>query len=450
MGSRRRESLESEGATELEQAGERESGEMLEREPAGELELEPAGELEPEPAGALEPAGELELEMDLDRVEAELAAELPGHMRAFARAHAAGAPAPPAPAAVRRTSVAALARRAVAYPALAARGLALLRLVVPVLVEGDPAVARARAAAPMWPSLAALAAAREAASRVRFGLGFVEIVHALHGAPAVGAPAPGRHESLALREPLEPREAMESREAMEPRESMESRGPLALRAALEPPAGWTEPDRAAGATGAAEIDAIWRELARCHGAAGRLELVASAAARPRAFVVEPGREVIAVVPARVETPAARFAVLHELGHALAGLIAPAALPRAVDEAAASYAARAMEASAHPWHSPLAAAARARRTALAAALDELERAGASSTVARAPAAQDPLLAGTRPPWALWHDPGAQASYVRAEQIADRWAEEAGSPLARRLASESAAVAGSAVAALLGRA
>ncbi|HSK02410.1 MAG TPA: hypothetical protein VK932_14255, partial [Kofleriaceae bacterium] len=57
----------------------------------------------------------LELELALDRIEAELAAELPGHVRAFARAHADGAKAPPAPAAARRVASAALARRAMAY-----------------------------------------------------------------------------------------------------------------------------------------------------------------------------------------------------------------------------------------------------------------------------------------------------------------------------------------------
>jgi hypothetical protein len=361
----------------------------------------PSSEEAPEPP--------FELELELERALAALAAELPAHLRAFARAHAAGAPMPPAPAVVRRPSLAALARRAAAYPTLAARGLALLRLAVPVVVESEPAVARARAAAPSWTGLAVLAAAREAASRARFGLGFVELAHALHGAPPAG-PGP-----FAGAPPVGP-------------------GP---REAYEPPAGWTAPDPAVGAIGPAEIEAVWRELARRHGAAGRLQLLASAAARPRAFIVEPGREVIAVVPARVETPAARFAVLHELGHALAGLAAPSALPRAVDEAAASYAARAMEAPAHPWHSALAAPARARRRALAAILDGIERAGG-------PVPSD----AARPPWALWHDPGAQASYVRAEELAEAWVEGGEAAFARGLAGEAAAIDGAAVAAVLG--
>jgi len=313
----------------------------------------------------------LAIELALDRAEAELAAELPAHLRAFARAHAAGAPAPPAPAVARRSS--APARRALAHPALADRGLELLRLVAPIAIEDEPAVARARAATPTWPSLAALAAARDAASHTRFGRRFVELMHALHGAP---------------------------------------RAPQDEQGSIDPIEGWDAPGRAVSPP---EIEAVWRELSRRHGAEGRVEIVASAA-RPRAFVVEPGREVIVVVPVRVETPAARFAVLHELGHALGGLIAPVALPRAVDEAVASYAARALEEPAHPWHTPLAAAARIRRTAIAALLDELERALPAIVSPPAP----------RPPWALWHDAGAQASYVAAERIADGWSTGGAQP------------------------
>jgi hypothetical protein len=111
------------------------------------------------------------------------------------------------------------------------------------------------------------------------------------------------------------------------------------------------------------------------------------------------------------------------------LLAREALPRAVDEAAAAYAARAMESPEHPWHSPLAAEARVRRTALAALLAAIERGAA-----RPPA-------GVKPPWALWHDPGAQASYVRAEQIAEAWAAApaaAGDALAQRIARAAEAI------------
>lgn len=339
----------------------------------------------------------LAVELALDRVEAELAAELPGHLRAFARAHAAGAPPPPAPAAARRAVAPAL--QALAHPALAGRGLALLRLAAPLAVEDDPAVARARAAAPTWPALAALAAARDPASRARFGRGFVELMHALHGA------------RLAPRDPLAA--------AGDPRAPLE---------------GWDAPDRAPGrAIDRAEIEATWRQLARRHGAEGRVTLVESTA-RPRAFIVEPGREVIAVIPARVATPAARFAVLHELGHALGGLLAPAPLPRAVDEAVASFTARALEDPAHPWYSPLAAAARARRTAIAALLDEIERALPSLGVPPSP----------QPPRALWDDAGAQAAYLAAEPIADGWSREPA--LAPAIARDAAAAQAAALAGL----
>jgi hypothetical protein len=324
-------------------------------------------------------ADPLAVELALDRVEAELVAELPAHLRAFARAHAAGAPVPPAPAAVRRAASVVLARRAAAaeLPELTERGLALLRLVAPSAIEDDPAVARARAAEPAWPALAELAAARDAASRARFGRRFVELMRALGGAGGAGG-------------------------AGDPPVVV---GPLG---ALDPIDGWDAPGHAIDR---AEIEVVWRELAQRHGAQGRVEVIASDAGRPRAFVVEPGREVIVVVPAGVATPAARFAVLHELGHALGGLLAPAALPRAVDEAVASYAARALEAPSHPWYSPLAGAARARRTVIARLLDEIERA--------LPALEAPPPPSPRAPWALWHDPGSQASYVAAEQIAEGW-------------------------------
>ncbi len=93
---------------------------------------------------------------------------------------------PPAPAVMRRPALASLARRAVAASTPAARGLALPRLAVPVVVEREPAAAPS-AAAPSWSGLAVLAAAREAASHARFGLGFAELAHALHGAPLGGA-----------------------------------------------------------------------------------------------------------------------------------------------------------------------------------------------------------------------------------------------------------------------
>ncbi|HEX4418794.1 MAG TPA: hypothetical protein VH165_12875, partial [Kofleriaceae bacterium] len=106
----------------------------------------------------------MSIELRLDRIEAELATELPPHVRSFARAYARGAAPPPAPDVLRRAVTLATARAALAHPVLADRGLALLRLAAPIAIEDDPGVVAARAAAPSWAGLAGLAAARDAAS----------------------------------------------------------------------------------------------------------------------------------------------------------------------------------------------------------------------------------------------------------------------------------------------
>ena len=283
----------------------------------------------------------LEAELALDHLEAALAVELPPHMRAFAAAYAAGTPLPSAPPATRRIAA---VQHALPHPLLADRALALARLMYPIAIEDDRRVVAARGAEPTWDALAALTAARDAVSRERFGRGFVELVHRLHGVTV----------------------------------------PVADVAWPAPVDGW----RDGTATGIA-----WDALG--HGARGVMRLV-HAGVHARTFVVEPLREVIVVAP-EVRTPATRFAVLHEYGHALAGLLAPAGLPRVVDEAAASFVARTEE-------DALARRARQRRVQLAQALDAIER-GASA-----------LRPTEFPPWALWHDPGAQAAYVAAEALA----------------------------------
>jgi len=313
----------------------------------------------------------LAIEHRLDRIEAELARELPPHLRAFARAHAQGAPAPPAPDVLHRQATLATARAALVHPVLADRGLALLQLAAPVAIESDPAVIAARSAPPTWEALAALAAARDAAALARFGRRAIDLMHRLHGS-AVGLPA-----------------------AEEP-------------AALPPPiAGWFEPDGVAVDDRA--IARAWEELRARHGIDGTVRFERATAARPRAFVIEPRREVIVVIPAQIATPAERFAVLHELGHAVLALALPAGIPRLVDEAAAAYVAGAIERATDPWYSPLAAAARARRRALAHCLDRIERALPEIPERASRPAE-------HPPWALWHDPGAQAAYVAAEPLA----------------------------------
>jgi hypothetical protein len=106
-----------------------------------------------------------------------------------------------------------------------------------------------------------------------------------------------------------------------------------------------------------------------------------------------------------------FALLHELGHAAAALITRAPLPRAVDEAAAAWMARHLEQPELLRDAALPAGdyggERARRTAIAHYLAAVE-------------ASPPLAeALPRIPWALWHDPGAQAAYLAAEALADAW-------------------------------
>jgi hypothetical protein len=317
------------------------------------------------------------VELRLDRIEAELAVELPPHMRAFARAYALGASLPPAPEVLARAATQEAGRQALAHPLLADRGLALLRLVAPCAIDGDARVVAARGAEPSWDALAALAEARDAAAIEQLGERAVAVLHRLHGSSAPVAPAP-------------------------------------LPA---PVAGWSEPDGIA--LDVAAVSHAWDAIRARHGVDGAVRFERTSA-RPRTFVVQPRGEVIVAIPAQIATPAARFRVLHELGHVLAALALPAGIPRVIDEAAAAYVARAIERAADPWYSAAAGAARARRLTLARLLDQLERGLPVS--AREPPGDTPMF--ERPPWALWHDPGAQAAYVAAEALADALDHELG--------------------------
>jgi hypothetical protein len=312
----------------------------------------------------------LEVELALDRVEAQLAAELPAHMRAFAQAHAAGAPAPAAPDLAGRASTASIAKRALAHPELATRGVALMRLVAPILIERDAGVAAALAANPTWQAYAALTAARTTVARARFGRSALDVLHRLNG---VGEAV----EASTLPEPIEAWNAVEA--------------PLSSKS----------------------IDEVWELLEERFGVVPRPAIVRSGAARPRTFVEQAGSSATVVIPAVVDTPAKRFAVLHELGHAVLNLSSARVWPRALDEASASFVARLMESAGElppGWHSPHAADARRRRVQLARHLATIERA----VDAGEPVGDKP---GALVPWALWHDPGAQSAYVRAESIAD---------------------------------
>jgi hypothetical protein len=335
----------------------------------------------------------LTAEVALDRVEAELASELPPHLRAFARAHADGNPPPPAPPALQHAGSLASVRAALAYPLLTDRALGLLRLLAPVAIESTPEVAAARAATPMtWDAYARLAAARERASRARFGMAAVELAHQLHGSASEPSP------ELPLPEPL---------------------------------AGWRDAD-ATSPLGVVDVSRAWDALRRRHGVTGAVRFHVTRSARPRTVVVTPRAEAAVVIPERIATPADRFAVAHELGHVLAAFVLADGIPRVVDEAAAAYTARvALETEGGgTWHCPLAAGARARRLTYARALDRIERGLPTARPARVP-------------WSLWHDPGAQAAYVAAEAMADRLIEQLGldpapGALAEALAAERARV------------
>lgn len=391
----------------------------------------------------------LAAELRLDEIEAEVAIELPAHLRSFARAYADGRPAPPAPCLLQHAATLAAARAALSHPLLADRGLALLRLAAPVVLESDAAVIAARAAEPSWPALAALAARRDAAALARFGRRALDLLHWLHGsAPAEVAPRAGAgtrdggplataaaHGTAwsAAGSPVASAGGPSGRRSANAATAEAARGPAPASRLPSPVAGWREPDGVVvDERGIAER---WRGLCLQHGVAGAVSIL-PATARPRAFIVELGREVALVLPPRIVAPADRFAVLHELGHAVAALACAAPIPRLVDEAAAAYVASAIERPDDPWHSPLAAAARVRRTALAAWLDAAERRlpELAPTDARGPAL---------PPWALWHDPGAQAAYVAAEALAadverDLGAAPGAGQLAARLAEAAQAI------------
>src|SRR5688572_28807227 len=101
-----------------------------------------------------QPCDVLQAEMALDLLEGELAAELPAHMRAFARAHAEARQPPAAPLVARLASSLVTAHNACMHDVLADRGLALMRLVAPLIIENDPDVIAARAEPRTWQGLA--------------------------------------------------------------------------------------------------------------------------------------------------------------------------------------------------------------------------------------------------------------------------------------------------------
>lgn len=304
-------------------------------------------------------------ELQLDRVLADLAAELPAHMRAFARAHLEGRQPPPAPPRASDPRTLDLARAAITEPETRARGWLLWRLAAPLAIEADMRVATARGGQRSWDGLAELAAARDEAAMRWLGERAIAALHRAHGVAG---------------------EAASVAQAIPDRSD-----------------GWATRDSDV------DIEVAWGAIAARLGVSGVVEVVRGEP--PRTFVVEAKARVICVVPAVLDTPAARFAALHELGHAACAFALPAGTPRVVDEAAAASVARWVEPGSWlpaPWVNERAVAARARRLAIARVLDATERA--------LPALPSELPAD-RPPRALWLDPGAQAAYVAAEALAD---------------------------------
>lgn len=329
---------------------------------------------------------ELDIELVLDRIGGQLDGELRLHMQAFARAYASGSPLPAAPDLAGRASTAAVARRALAFPTLKARAVGLLRLVAPILIERDGGVAAAASRESSWAGLRTLTEARDAVANARFKRRAIDVLHCLAGVGEPGEPTTDVPPAIA---------------------------------------GWTDSDHVLEDRA---VEDAWRYLGEPSG----LEILRSDMARPRYFAVEPGVRGIAVIPRVIDTPAKRFTVLHELGHALLHLSVKRAWPRTLDEAGASAVARLMEAPGRipgRWFSPLAEAARVRRTQIARVLDTVER-----TIL---GAADPSF--TKPPRALWHDPAAQAAYVRAEELASELWSRLGAPSPPRIVDELAAIA-----------
>lgn len=298
----------------------------------------------------------LATELALDRIEGALAAELPAHVRAFAHAYATGRAAPPAPGVVSEPATLAAVTAALADPALAARARPLWRLSA--LVPIANAIGAVEPAG--WDELAALAQRRNAAARQRFGVDFLALAHDVYEVGAI---------------------------------ELHPTGP-----ARTPPIG-AAPVTVDG------VVTLWRELSELPPPA-----IVVADARPRTFAVRPG-EAIVVVRADA-TVTAWSQVAHELGHAWVA-IAGLDLPRTLDEAVAIAASRLYE-----RREPAAARAHDRQETVAHALAAIER-DLYADPPHTPPADDRGERLASPPWALWHDPGAQAAYAAAYTRQRAW-------------------------------
>ncbi len=129
-------------------------------------------------------------------------------------------------------------------------------------------------------------------------------------------------------------------------------------------------------------------------------------------VVVPGC-VVAVSVRSGSSAAAWHECLHELGHAVVALCCTHDVPRAVDEAAADIiAAQLVRFASTQGPGPLDCFADLVQVA---SYMRQHRNDIAQRLAAAEASGHPI-ATAAPPWALWHDPGAQAAYVAASQLA----------------------------------
>jgi hypothetical protein len=320
---------------------------------------------------------ELALELALDRLESELAGDEPMKWSAS-----------------RKEAVA----DALEVASLRARARRVLQRWAPAWIDQAPVVAAARLAPPSWAAYRKLRAAQDALASQTFDVSWIDVMRWHGGVPAGELPAPSAIPAMA---------------------------PAWLVGSLPLPwRAWID------ALERAVLPELFEASAAMLGSAtgsafggSRTVEIEFSAARPRTRVE--GRRIAIGLRDQRDMPRAWFQLLHELGHAVAAILAPAGgVPRAVDEAVASWLARHLEepgsAPALPLHAyapALHAGERARREAVAIALAHLETHAHGGEDREAPAAENAGL-----PWALWHDGGAQPAYLHAERIATRWWDE----------------------------
>ncbi len=269
----------------------------------------------------------------------------------------------------------AVVARAFETESLRPRALAVLQGHAPAWIAQAPQIMALRLQRPSWPLYRRLRSIQEVLAEHFFGTSWGALLGWCGGAPSVGLPPPA---------PIP---------GMDPAWSAATATPLPWQPAV------------------AAIVAAFPEISEI--------ALRFAAERPRAWR-DGGRVVITLRDDR-DTPRAWFQLLHELGHAITLALHPEVLPRAVDEAVASYLARHLERPgslplpAHAFASALHRHERRRRAAVAAALGHIEAAISVE-------AQDASSDSRTLPWALWHDAGAQPAYLHAEAVAEQWWQE----------------------------